>query len=171
MRRKAFDDCWGVRWTVRATYDRYLSLDSDDDRRKREPELRSWLGPALAPQPGRLPVVPVPAWAPSCDADYYRFVHAATALIGLSGPGGVIRAILHGVRLLRQPTAAAWTVVLQARGRIRRGATWRAGSRAEAESVLEIVAEAVSLGRIPQPAGTLLIDVVDERLTMYGAVR
>jgi hypothetical protein len=170
MRRTLIDDCWGVRWTVRAAYDRHLRPERDQARRNREPELRSWLGPALAPRPGRLPVEQLPARGSMSDPDH-RLVHPVVALGEVGGPWALVGAITHGIRFLREPTASSWTVELHARGRIRRGATWRVGSRAEAESVLEVVAEAVRLGHVPQPAGALLIDVVDERLTVHGALR
>ena len=73
--------------------------------------------------------------------------------------------------MLREPTDTSWIVEVRARGRIRRGATWRAGSRADAERILGTVADAVQLGEVPQPAGTLLVDAVDERLTVHGAPR
>ena len=174
MRKAVIDDCWGARWTVRARYDRHAPLDSDYNRRRREPGLRARLGPALGPQPGGLPNGDGPAWASSPDTDERRradLAHSVRVVGGLGGLGFLLAAIGHGIGVLREPTDASWIVELRARGRIRRGATWRVGSGADAERALSTVAEAVHLGQVPQPAGTLLVDVLDERLTVHGAPR
>jgi hypothetical protein len=174
MRRTVVEDCWGVRWTVRARYDRHLLLESDDDRRKREPELRSRLGPALAPRPGLLPLPDVPVWgSPDGADDGARAVlgHVPGLLSGLAGPWSLVWAIWRGLRVLAEPTDRSWIVELRAGGRIRRGATWRAGSPAEAERILATVADAVRRGQVPHVDDTLLVDVDDERLTVHGAPR
>ena len=172
MRKTVIDDRWGVRWIVRARYDRHAPLDSDFNRRRREPGLRSRLGPALGPQPGPLSSAD-DAGKSSADADDRRAARVNFAL-SMSGPGGLaapVGAIGHGIPVLREPTDTSWIVELHAPGRIRRGATWRVGSRADAGRIVEIVAEAVRLGQVPQPDGTLLVGVFDERLTVYGAPR
>ena len=173
MRTTVIDDCWGVRWTVRVRYDRHAPMDSDFNRRGREPELRSRLGPALGPEPGLLPSADGSAWGSSVGAADRRaaFVKSVGLLSGLGGPASLIAAIWYGIGVLREPTDDSWIVELDARGRIRRSATWRVGSRADAERVLGTVADAVRQGQVPQPDGALLVDVVDGRLTVYGAPR
>jgi hypothetical protein len=89
----------------------------------------------------------------------------------LGGLVGRLRAVAIGVEALTDPVNRVRVVELAARGRIRRGATWRVAGRVEASTVADTVADAVRRGQVPQPEGALLIDVVDQRLTVYGALR
>jgi hypothetical protein len=73
--------------------------------------------------------------------------------------------------VLREWSDRFWVVELVARGRIRRGATWRVSGAADAARVAVVVADAVRTGQVPSPDGAMLTDVVDERLTVYGALR
>ena len=177
MSRAVIDDCGGARWTVRARYDRHAPLDSDYNRRRREPGLRTRLGSALGPQPGPLPGADEPGCGSSADSDERRraaladSVRVVGGLAGLGGPRFLLTALGFGIGALREPMDGSWVVELRARGRIRRGATWRMGSRADAERTLGTVAEAVRVAQVPQPEGTLLVDVLDERLTVHGAPR
>jgi hypothetical protein len=79
--------------------------------------------------------------------------------------------VWQGVGWLREPRDRFWVVELAARGRIRRGATWRVASREEAARGAAVVADAVRAGLAPELPDTLLVDVVDERLTVYGVAR
>jgi hypothetical protein len=86
-------------------------------------------------------------------------------------PIDLVRAIWRIACLLNEPTDRSWVVELIARGRIRRGATWRVADRASGERVAVLIADALRAGLLPEPDGAQLIDVLDQRLTVYGAVR
>jgi hypothetical protein len=171
MRRTVVDDCWGVRWTVRTRYDRSRPMDSDYNRRNREPGVQARLGPALAPEPSRVPMPDGPESLDDAAQRQQRGFVLGTAGSAAGGSAGLLWAIWRGTRLLREPTDSGWVVELWARGRIRRGATWRVGDRAHADRAVSSVADAVRLGQVPRPEGALLLDVLDERLTVYGAPR
>ena len=171
MRGTRVDDCWGVRWTVRARYERHADPESEVTRRVREPTLLAGLPAMLAPHGHPVDVRPVDA--DRSDDELRR--HAA-ALLGaqaatVGGALGSLVAIWRGARALAEPTDRFWLVELTARGRIRRGASWQVTGRDEAARVAAVIADAVRAGRVPQPAGARLIAVVDERLTVYGAPR
>jgi hypothetical protein len=170
MSRRVVDDCRGVRWTVWARKDRYVPPASEDTRRIREPTLQAHLGLALAVQPGGAPALP---WADTewTRQDQQNALLFGTLAVGSTRPIDAIRAIVWLVRVLNEPTDCFWVVELMARGRIRRGATWRVADRAEADRVAAVVANAVRAGLVPEPDGAQLIDVKDERLTVYGALR
>jgi hypothetical protein len=173
MRRKTVvDDCWGVRWTVRAHRERRTRLVSEFATTERASLLLPYLGPAFAPEPG---THAEPAL--ECGPEAAEREHLLNALAemreaaALGGLIGRLHALAIGVGALTEPTDRVWLVELAAKGRIRRGATWRVAGRAEAMAVADTVADAVRRGHLPQPAGALLIDVVDQRLTVHGALR
>ena len=173
MRRKTVvDDCWGVRWTVRARRERRTRLVSKSATTERASLLLPCLGPALAPQPG---THAEPAL--ECGPEASEREHLLNALAemreaaALGGLIGRLQAVTIGVGALTEPAGRVWLVELAAKGRIRRGATWRVAGLAEAVAVADTVADAVRRGQVPQPAGGLLIDVVDQRLTVHGALR
>jgi hypothetical protein len=131
-----------------------------------------YLGPALAPQPG---TYSEPAL--ECGRAAAEQAHLLNAFAGmqeavvLGGLVGRLRAVAIGIAALTEPADRVWVVELAARGRIRRGATWGVAGRVDASAVADTVADAVRRGQVPQPEGALLIDVVDQRLTVYGALR
>jgi hypothetical protein len=173
MRRIVVDDCWGTRWTLRVHRDRHVPLDAEAARRRREPELRAQLAAVLAPTPQpRSPAVqgPLPGVRGSRADRQEAAAVAKQAVLG-GGPLTVAIAILKGLGTMPADHSRAWVVELQARGRIRRGATWRVDGPEEGVRVATTAADAVRTGLVPQPDGAQLIDVVDERLTVYGAPR
>jgi hypothetical protein len=173
MGRTVVDDRWGGRWTVRARHERHAEPDSEYTRRLREPSLRAELRPMLAPPTGSGSVLPVAGRAPAVDLSDIRFTVGSLSAQPAAPAAaiGTAVAIWQYVRILRQPSDRFWVVELTARGRIRRGATWKVAGREEAARVAAVVADAVRTGQVPEPSGALLIDVVDERLTVYGAPR
>jgi hypothetical protein len=174
MRAVRVDDRWGGRWRVRAGFGRDAERESDYTRRLRAPALRGRLAPMLAPQPTPPAVDSGPPGGTDRAADEHqgratRPVGALTASLG--NPIGAVFSVWQGVRWLREPRDRFWVVELAARGRIRRGATWRVAGREEAAHGAAVVADAVRAGVVPELSDALLIGVVDERLTVYGARR
>lgn len=172
MSKRVVNDLWGVRWAVRARRDRFVVHESEYTRQNREPTLRAHVVPALEPQPVSTPPLP---WATLAERRFDTSHLIAVLLGGLafatSSPFAAVRAIWRASRILNEPTDCFWVVELVAAGRIRRGATWRVADRTSADLVAAGVADAVRTGQVPEPEGAQLIDVVDERLTVYGAVR
>jgi len=166
MRRTVIEDCWGGRWTVRARLERHAPPESEAARRARERLLGTYLAPALAPQPGTGPA-PVEGIGRRDD----RFLLGLAEMAAVAGGVGDLIAAWRGVRVLRTPSDRFWVVELAARGRFRRGATWRVAGPTDAARVAQVVADAVRTGLVPSPDGAMLLDVVDERLTVYGALR
>jgi hypothetical protein len=173
MRRKTVvDDCWGGRWTVRARRERQTRLVSEIATTERASLLLPYLGPALAPQPGTCSE-PAPE-SGRAAAEQAHLLNAFAEMdnaVVRDGLVGRLRAVAIGIEALTEPADRVWVVELAARGRIRRGATWGVAGRVDASAVADTVADAVRRGQVPQPEGALLIDVVDQRLTVYGALR
>jgi hypothetical protein len=174
MGRIVVEDPWGTSWTVRTRSDRHIPLDAEGARRRREPELRARLGAVLAPTPQVVPTVvhgPFPGTRGSPEDR-----HSAGLLALLIGPDGGLIALLvaigRGLSAMRADYSRAAPVVeLRDRGRFRRGATWRVAGPDAGVRALATGAEAVRAGRVPQLDDALLLDVVDQRLTVYGAPR
>lgn len=174
MRGTRIDDCWGGRWRVRARYERHAEPEGDYTRRLREPALHGRLAPMLGSQPS---APSAGGWPPDegdrlVDEDRRHATRLASAqAASLGSPLGAVMGIRQGVRVLTEPADRFWVVDLKARGRIRRGATWRVAGREEAAHAVAVVADAVRTGQVPELADARLIDVVDERLTVHGAPR
>ena len=172
MRRKTVvDDRWGVRWTVRARRERRTRLVSESATTERASLLLPCLGPALAPQPGTRAET-----ALECGPEAAEQEHLLNALAemreaaALGGLIGRLRALAIGVGALTEPTDRVWLVELAARAGSAGGDM--AGRRARrGRGGRDTVADAIRRGHLPQPAGALLIDVVDQRLTVHGTLR
>lgn len=167
MRRTVIDDPWGARWTVRARYDRHARVDSDRAQRRREPVLRGSLAAMLSPQPTARP-----GGIGRVAEDRWR----APVLVGAraltaGGPLASAWAVWQAWQLVPGSHHGFWVVELAARGRIRRGATWRVEGERNASRIAVDVSEGVRRGLVSAPDDALLIDVVDERLTVHGAPR
>jgi hypothetical protein len=127
---------------------------------------------------GALARFPVPGVAPPA-ADWE--LPADTAELDLAGTraeflqsrwyaGSEAWAVAEFVRLareavdqLRTPRSDTWEVELVARRRIRRWARWEITGAEAAEQVVATVLSGVRAGRVPEPWGAILVDVVDQR--------
>jgi hypothetical protein len=174
MGRTVVEDPWGASWTVRTRSDRHIPLDAEGARRRREPELRARLGTVLAPTPQVVPTVihgPFPGTRGSREDR-----HSAALVAVLVGPDAgllaLVVAIWRGLWAMRADySRTARVVELRDCGRFRRGATWRVSGPDGGARAVATVAEAVRTGRVPEIDDALLLDVVDERLTVHGAPR
>ena len=171
-RRIVVDDCWGGRWTVRARRERQTRLASESATTERASLLLPYLGPTLAPQPGTCPEPALGCGRAAAEQAHLlnAFAEMDDAVV-LGGLVGRLRAVAMGVEALTEPADRVWVVELAARGRIRRGATSARPATPQAMAVADTVADAVQRRQVPQPEGALLIDVVGQRLTVYGALR
>lgn len=164
------DDPWGTRWTVPPCRLGDLTYaDPADPHRTSLPVLRHWLAGMLAPHP--MPGCAPPSWGsggPGHDPSLGVMADALSATSGV-GPSELVRlvrALGPAVRFLATPRPAAGLpcVALVARGRIRRWGIWQlTGEEEEAASVVAAVATDVRDGRVPDPRGAVLVDVVDQR--------
>jgi hypothetical protein len=74
-----------------------------------------------------------------------------------------VRLVRDAVEDLRTPRSDTWQVELIARGRIRRWARWEMTGAEAAEQAVATVGSGVRAGRVPEPWGATLVDVVDQR--------
>jgi hypothetical protein len=173
MGRIVFDDPWGTRWTARTRSDRHVPLDAEAARRRREPELLAQLGAVLAPT---RQLVSTPLQGPHPGTGASREARHPAAVVGrLIGPDDalllLISAVWSAARAMRADYRRPRVVELRSAGRIRRSATWRIATRENAVRAVASVADAVRRGHVPQLDDALLLEVVDERLPVVGALR
>jgi len=163
-------DAWGARWTVRARQLRGTGTppplpgpEEESLRRRLTAALSRLPPPATAARPGD--------WRlPADTADVERELVLAEFRDTPMRQGTAPWAVGHAVRLvgeaiahLRTPKSGTWEVELVARGRIRRWGRWQiTGAEAAAQTVTTVVT-AVAAGRVPEPWGAVLVDVVDQR--------
>lgn len=168
--RTTVTDVWGARWTVRAREVRGTGTapprsGPDADRMRRR--LEAALGQHPAPLGSE---VPTDIWEPAApisdpvDAELSAFRRGegrpGTDLWALGRSGSLLRT---GLAHLRTPRTGTWEVELLASGRFRRWARWQVhGAEAAAEAVPTVAAD-LAAGRVPQPDGGTLIEVVDHR--------
>ncbi|MBN1093118.1 hypothetical protein JKP75_11475 [Blastococcus sp. TML/M2B] len=180
--RQTVTDPWGSEWWVRARFVRGAGLapphpgpDANRLRRRLEEALGRHPAPlvASAPTDVRLPAAPisdpVDAELAALRGEWHRTGSAIWALHearrSRPRPGALAQ--------LRAWRSGRWEIELVARGRFRRWARWQGpGEQASREhgsgeqpsaEVLAAVAAAVAAGRVPDPAGVALVEVVDHR--------
>ncbi|MCW2700352.1 MAG: hypothetical protein JWQ45_1887 [Blastococcus sp.] len=172
MHKTLVRDADGLRWSVRA---RRLRLDE---------RCRPWPGPeqeslhrrlagVLAPRPLVLPDPlrgrPGGRLTPGDTADVAmqdvraEFGGDGHTGLDLSALADLARLVHEAVSHLRAPWSDTWQLEAAARGRIRRWARWEVEGREATERAIAAVSAALATGRVPEPLGAVLVDVVDQR--------
>ncbi len=168
--RTTVSDAWGARWSVRAREVRGAGTapprpgpDADRVRRRLVEALGQHpapLGPGV-PTDVRMPAAPI---SDPVDAELAEFRRGhgrpGTDLWALGRSGSLVRA---GLAHLRTPRSGVWEVELVARGRFRRWARWQLFGGEAAARALTTVADDLAAGRVPEPDGARLVEVVDHR--------
>lgn len=171
MPKTAVTDAWGVRWTVQARQLRGAGTPPPRPGAEEE-SLRRRLTGALSRSPAAPTVVlrPVgwelPADTAEVELAATRAEFHQTRLPATSDAWAVaelVRLVRDAVGHLRTPRSDIWQVELIARGRIRRWARWEITGAEAAEQVVATVVSGVRAGRVPEPWGATLVDVVDQR--------
>ncbi len=168
--RQTVTDVRGARWTVRARHVRGAGTPAPDAGPRTE-ALRVRLVNALArepvplPGPGnadvRLPSHPLSDPVDAALAHIRRDVQRpGTALAVAVGAASSARPFLDR---LRTPRSGTWEVELVARGRFRRWARWTVSGSEAAARVVAVVRDELAAGRVPEPPGATLVEVVDHR--------
>jgi len=176
MGRVVVQDCWGVRWSVRAR------------RLRRGESCRPWPGPeeeslrrrlagVLAPRPLVLPDAyrGLPGgWRMPGDSADVAIRETLAEFGDLRSAGSDVWAVAQLVRLIRDavdhrrtPWTDIWEVEAAARGRIRRWARWEVDGVDATERAIATVSAALEAGDVPRPFGTTLVDVVDQRPAVH----
>ena len=163
-------DASGVRWAVRSRPLRGTGTpaprpgpEEESLRRRLAGALARFPAPDLAPPPGdwQLPADTADVEMSATWAEFHR-----TPWWPGSDPWAVVqfvRLLRETVAHLRTPRSETWEVELIARGRIRRWARWQITGAEAARQVVATVTSEVRAGRIPEPWGATLVDVVDQR--------
>jgi hypothetical protein len=170
VRTRVVTDAWGVRWKVRA---RQLRGGGTPPPRPgpEEESLRRRLAGAMARHPAPAPAPGSAGWMlPGDTADVEMYATLAELRRDpMTTPTNVwavvqfVRLVRDAVEHLRTPMSDRWQVEVIARGRIRRWARWEITGADAAEQAVVTVASGVSDGRVPEPWGATLVDVVDQR--------
>lgn len=170
MRTRVVTDAWGVRWKVRARQLRGAGTPPPRPGPEEESLCRRLAG-ALAshPVPHTAPVS-ADRMLPADTADLEMHATLAefrrdpmTTSPEVWAVGQFVRLVRDAVEHLRTPMSDRWQVEVIARGRIRRWARWEISGAHAAEQAVVTVASGVSAGRVPEPWGATLVDVVDQR--------
>lgn len=169
--RQTVTDQWGAGWKVRARHVRGAGTapprpGPDADRMRRR--LEEALGRCAAPLGASATSNVWDAAAPISDpidaelAQFRRQWHrpGTTVWVAADAGPGLLR---EGLARLRTPRSGTWEIELLARGRFRRWARWQVPGEDAAARVLAAVAADVAAGRVPDPAGATLVEVVDHR--------
>jgi hypothetical protein len=172
MRTALVEDVHGTRWSVRTRRLRGHGGPFPGpamDREAWDSQLEQALSPVPAPRAGQRTGSPHQLLPPDASD---RALAAVRGEIGApvldhSGAFEILtaagRLVADAVRHLRTPLSDRWRVELAARGRIRRWAHWEiAGAESAARTAVAVAAD-VRAGRVPAPAGALLVEVVDQR--------
>ncbi len=169
--RQTVTDPWGSGWKARARYVRgpgtappHPGPDADRMRRRLEAALGRYPAPlvASATTDVRDPAAPISDPVDAELAGLRGRWHRTGSAIWVSAEARP--ALPRGVLARpRAPGAGTWEIELTARGRFRRWARWQGPGEQPAAGVLAAVAEAVAAGRVPDPAGMALVEVVDHR--------
>ncbi|MFD2094238.1 hypothetical protein [Blastococcus deserti] len=114
-------------------------------------------GPSPWPLPGDTADVEMRATLAEFHRDPMRTSTEVWALRQL------VRMLREAVDHVRTPPSDTWQVELVARGRIRRWARWEVTGQEAATQTAATVAAGVRDGRVPEPWGATLVDVVDQR--------
>lgn len=166
MTRCKVEDPVGLRWKVRAG-----EVDVPDARPPRDAgEMHRLLAGALAPVPLEAGEPPR-AWTADDDGIEARTAMRSAAASLSVDTATPLRSLVRVARALARlrtsaqadPSARHQAVVLEARGRIRRSATWLVEDPEEAAHLAASVAADVRAGRLPDPPGAMLVRVLDHR--------
>jgi hypothetical protein len=103
-------------------------------------------------------------WTPA-DASDIALSEAAAEFRTVSywGEWAAPRLVLDLVDHLRTPWSDVWRLEALARGRIRRWARWEVDGPEATHRAIASVSAALEAGRIPEPEGAVLVEVVDQR--------
>ena len=170
--RQTVTDRWGARWEVRARHVRGTGTapprpgpDADRMRRRLEEALERYpalLGATVSTDV-RVPAAPI---SDPVDAELARLRDQPdNTLLVLVGGGSLIR---DGLARLFTPRSGTREIELLARGRFRRWARWQVSGDEAAARVLALVTADMAAGRVPDPEGAALVEVVDHRPPFRG---
>ena len=170
--RQTVTDRWGAGWKVRARHVRGTGTapprpgpDADRMRRRLEATLGRYPAPLVASATTDVWEAAAPISDP-VDAELARLRDQPdNTLLVLVGGASLIR---DGVARLRTPRSGTWEVELLARGRFRRWARWQVSGEEAAARVLASVTADMAIGRVPDPDGAALVEVVDHRPPFRG---
>ena len=95
------------------------------------------------------------------DAELARLRHRTDNFLLVLAEGASL--IGGALARLRDPRSGTWRGELVARGRFRRWARWQVPGEQAAAAVLATVTADVTAGRVPDPVGAALVEVVDHR--------
>lgn len=169
MAKAVVEDAQGVRWVVRA---RRLREDGAAPIPLEEiwrPQLSAALAPVATGQRGRPAGSALGLSTPDASDDAMAAVRGEIGapvipvMNGFEILAGAWRLVVDGVRHLRTPFSDRWRVELVARGRVRRWAHWETDGAEAATRTVAAVATDVAGGRLPEPAGAVPVEVVDQR--------
>lgn len=164
-------DQWGAGWKVRARHVRGTGTapprpgpDADRMRRRLEAALGRYPAPlvASATTDVREAAAPISDPVDAELAEFRRQWHrpGTTLWVAFTGGPALVR---EGLARRRTHRSGTWEVELLARGRFRRWARWQVSGDQAAARVLATVTADVAAGRVPNPAGATLVEVVDHR--------
>lgn len=174
--RQSVTDQWGAGWKVRARRVRgagkappHPGPDADRMRRRLEAALGRYPAPLAASASTDALVAAAPISDP-VDAELAAFRRGwhrpgTTGWVAFEAGPALVR---EGLARLRTPRSGTWEVELLARGRFRRWARWQVVGDEGAGRVLASVTADVAAGRVPDPAGATLVEVVDHRPPCRG---
>ena len=174
--RQAVTDRWGAGWKVRARHVRGAGTapprpgpDADRMRRRLEAALGRYPAPLVASATTDVWDASAPISDP-VDAELAEFRRqwhrpGTTIWVAADAVAGLLR---EGLARLRTPRSGTWEIELLARGRFRRWARWQVSGDEAAARVLATVTADVAAGRVPDPAGATLVEVVDHRPPFRG---
>lgn len=174
--RQTVTDPWGSGWRVRVRYVRgagtappYPGPDAHRLRRRLEAALGRYPAPLVASASTDVREAAAPISDP-VDAELAAFRsqwRRSGTTVGVAVHSGP--ALLRGgLAWLRTSRSGIWEIDLAARGRFRRWVRWQGSGEPPAAGVLAAVAAAVASGRVPDPAGMALVEVVDHRPPFRG---
>jgi hypothetical protein len=176
--RPTVTDPWGAGWKARARARHVRGAGTtpprpgpDADRMRRR--LEAAMGRYPAPLVGSATTDVRGAAAPISDpvdaelAEFRRQWHrpGTTIWAAFDGGPGLVR---ESLARLRTPRSGTWEIELVARGRFRRWARRQVSGDEAAARVLATVTADVAGGRVPDPAGATLVEVVDHRPPFRG---
>ena len=169
--RQTVTDRWGAGWKLRARHVRGAGTapprpgpDADRMRRRLEAALGRYPAPLVASASTDVWDAAAPISDP-VDAELAEFRRrwhgpGTTVWVAADAGPGLLR---EGLTRLRTPRSGTWEIELLARGRFRRWARWQVPGEDAAARVLASVTADVAVGRVPDPAGATLVEVVDHR--------
>ena len=168
--RRAVTDAWGVRWTVRMRQLRGAGTPPPAPGPEEE-ALRRRLAAALSRLPSPATSFPAGDWRLPADTADIEIQAAFAAYrdspmrLGTAPwvVGHAVRLVAEAITHLRTPKSDTWEIEVVARGRIRRWARWQITGAEPATQVVGTIVAGIGAGRVPEPWGATLVDVVDQR--------